>query len=662
VYNTGAGATGLTASSTLSVAYGGTGLNSLTAGYIPFGNGSSAFGSNSNLVWDNTNFRLGIGTSSPYAALSVLGQIVATNVTATSTTATSTFAGGLNVGSGALVYDLSTGITSASAFQTGNLNFDTDAGMVSWADLGLSSASSGTIEGYTASLNGSSTITVYGVSAGSGWLQSDYPRVAIGSTTAPTSKLTVFSNGTGSNGTFEAINNASTSLFKILDNGNVGVGTTSPWKNFSVNGNVAFSGLSSGAGGEYAVCINNTTKELSNAGAQSCVVSSARFKDNITPLDSGLDEVMKLKPSTFTLKNQPKTGSTTDTHLGFIAEDVDLVDQRLVQYEADGVTPRTVRYEELTALLAKAIQEQQGQIGGLASTTLELSSKNAALSVVSDVTNSHIDLLSSNVDGNLAALTSKLASTTQTTDSLASALDSANGLIGQLTNRVDGVSATTSEIMSQLRTVQAELSSLTASTTLIDVMASSTAEKLASTTANTLASSPSFLERMFNAFMEFLASAIARIKSVFVGDLHVENKLCVDDVCVNKDQLKALLINAGGTSSTTPAVPSAVVPPAQNNQIVTPSTPAPAPSPTQAPAPGPAVTPSVGTTTPSTPVAPAETPAPAPTPSPAPTPAPAPVVDPAPVSAPVVESAPAPAPEPAPAPVSAPAPDAGTSQ
>jgi hypothetical protein len=52
-------------SGTLPVANGGTGLTSLTAGYIPFGAGTSAFGNSANLFWDNTNARLGIGTNSP---------------------------------------------------------------------------------------------------------------------------------------------------------------------------------------------------------------------------------------------------------------------------------------------------------------------------------------------------------------------------------------------------------------------------------------------------------------------------------------------------------------------------------------------------------------------------------------------------------------------
>ena len=81
-----AGTTGFTPSSattgavtlagTLNVANGGTGLTTLAAGYVPFGAGTSAFGNSSNLFWDNTNARLGIGTSSPSQKLEVNGGIL----------------------------------------------------------------------------------------------------------------------------------------------------------------------------------------------------------------------------------------------------------------------------------------------------------------------------------------------------------------------------------------------------------------------------------------------------------------------------------------------------------------------------------------------------------------------------------------------------------
>jgi hypothetical protein len=58
-------------SQTLGVANGGTGLNTLTAGRIPYGAGTSAFGNSANLFWDSSNNRLGVGTSSPAVTVAI---------------------------------------------------------------------------------------------------------------------------------------------------------------------------------------------------------------------------------------------------------------------------------------------------------------------------------------------------------------------------------------------------------------------------------------------------------------------------------------------------------------------------------------------------------------------------------------------------------------
>jgi hypothetical protein len=60
-------------SQTLGVANGGTGLNTLTAGRIPYGAGTSAFGNSANLFWDSSNNRLGVGTSSPAVTTELVG-------------------------------------------------------------------------------------------------------------------------------------------------------------------------------------------------------------------------------------------------------------------------------------------------------------------------------------------------------------------------------------------------------------------------------------------------------------------------------------------------------------------------------------------------------------------------------------------------------------
>jgi hypothetical protein len=109
---------------------------------------------------------------------------------------------------------------------------------------------------------------------------------------------------------------------------------------------------STGGAGYDAVCLNASTEELTiNTNGDDCVVSSARFKTDITALDLGLDFINKLSPKSFTYKND---GSK---RIGFIAEEIAPLDPRLVFYETDGTTVRGVNYQDMTAVLAKAIQE-----------------------------------------------------------------------------------------------------------------------------------------------------------------------------------------------------------------------------------------------------------------------------------------------------------------
>ena len=70
---------GNAASGTLSVARGGTGLTSLTAGQIPFGAGTSAFGSSSGLTTDGTNLTVSGGVATNGDIISNSGNINLTN-------------------------------------------------------------------------------------------------------------------------------------------------------------------------------------------------------------------------------------------------------------------------------------------------------------------------------------------------------------------------------------------------------------------------------------------------------------------------------------------------------------------------------------------------------------------------------------------------------
>jgi len=210
---------------------------------------------------------VGIGTTSPFARLSVVGNTVldsnliifgsstasslvlnyaakatstiangvfnaftiATSTTAdpifsidtlsTTGKATTSISGGLSVNGGAIFYDSGANITSIERLNLGPVNFDTDAGVVSWIDMPVStSAPNNTVMSYSAQLDGSPVLTVWGLTNHEGGIR--YSRVGIGSTTAPVGTLTVFSpTATTSRDVLTVVNSASSTLFAVNDMG-----------------------------------------------------------------------------------------------------------------------------------------------------------------------------------------------------------------------------------------------------------------------------------------------------------------------------------------------------------------------------------------------------------------------------------------------------------
>ena len=133
--------------------------------------------------------------------------------------------------------------------------------------------------------------------------------------------------------------------------GNVGIGTTSPWRKLSVTGTAAFDGLTAAGASGDALCLSAGKEMVVNTGAQTCTVSSARFKNGIGNLDIGLVELMKLNPVSF------KYNGSDEDRIGFIAEEVGQIDGRLIFTEEDGETPRGVRYEDMVAVVVSAVKE-----------------------------------------------------------------------------------------------------------------------------------------------------------------------------------------------------------------------------------------------------------------------------------------------------------------
>jgi hypothetical protein len=139
----------------------------------------------------------------------------------------------------------------------------------------------------------------------------------------------------------------------VIIDGNVGIGTTAPSTRLAVDG------LTSSQAGR-TICSDTSGNFYYYAG--SCVSSSIKYKTNIQNLGIGLETLLKLRPVTFEFKKD-YGGYDGTTHMGFIAEEVEKVSPLLVDYNNGEVSG--VRYNEMTALIVKSIQEQQKEIEDL---------------------------------------------------------------------------------------------------------------------------------------------------------------------------------------------------------------------------------------------------------------------------------------------------------
>src|SRR4029077_10741534 len=78
------------------------------------------------------------------------------------------------------------------------------------------------------------------------------------------------------------------------------------------------------------------------------IVSSARFKEAIEPMDKASEAILALKPVTFRYKKELDPEGIPQ--FGLVAEDVENVNPALVARDEQG-KPYTVRYEAVNAML-----------------------------------------------------------------------------------------------------------------------------------------------------------------------------------------------------------------------------------------------------------------------------------------------------------------------
>ena len=129
--------------------------------------------------------------------------------------------------------------------------------------------------------------------------------------------------------------------------------------------------ISAGSGNTYHVYDTvgaNYPFVVTYQGAVTCLsvteTSDERLKKNITDLPVGLEEIKQLRPVQFDWKDEDLDNGV----FGFIAQEVEQTLPSLVTeeiYKEDGETRKAIKKNEITAILVKAIQEQQDLIESL---------------------------------------------------------------------------------------------------------------------------------------------------------------------------------------------------------------------------------------------------------------------------------------------------------
>jgi hypothetical protein len=339
-----------------------------------------------------TTGALGVGTSSPFAKLSIqsnngdtattlfaigsstasatttLFSISNTGVLTSNALSTSTFATGLNItagcyaingacisGGAAFTNTLANGGTATTTFYNGGVVFS-DGSKLTQA------AGTGNNQFFWNNTSGS---------------------LGLGTST-PWAQLSI--NPNGITGPEFAIGSSTGTSFVVSNGGNVGIGTTTPFATFAVNP------VAGAASNQFVVGSSTATNfRIDNSGfiyapnaaasavaqtgywcydtngqlirdTTTCLVSARKFKTKIESLGAkyGLDAVMQIQAVTYFKKN-PLGTEDAGQQIGVIADDVEKVLPQLVNHDSTGAV-HSFNYEQYTAVLTLAIQQVETQV------------------------------------------------------------------------------------------------------------------------------------------------------------------------------------------------------------------------------------------------------------------------------------------------------------
>jgi hypothetical protein len=322
---------------TLPVANGGTGATSYLTGAIPYSNGTILTSDTSKIFFDNTNKRLGIGTSVPTNPITINNNVANNGIEFNNynnkfarfyfnTFSNSTLHPG-NIGSSAFFM--------FQRWNTNSLDQNDQTAVVSGTGLGgiFFFGNAGSTRGQQ--YGGAITVDAEG-----------------GTSTYTGANMRFFTNSSTND-------RSANPQLHISYLGRVGIFTSSPTEVFDVNGNARIRAVGSGA---FSNNLNITSD-----GTLTTATSDEKYKYNILPINYGLNTILQLKPVNF----QWIKGEEND--LGFIAQDVAEIIPEAVNTNWN--SDLLFRYESLIPILTKAIQEQQALIKALEQRIINLENK-----------------------------------------------------------------------------------------------------------------------------------------------------------------------------------------------------------------------------------------------------------------------------------------------
>jgi hypothetical protein len=337
---------------TLPVANGGTNTTTLTANKVMVGNGTGGVLTPTNLHWDNTNFNVGIGTNDPQSVLNSFSSAAR-------------------------------GLAISNGYPFIGFN-DTDGGNFYIGTQGnLAYMWNGASDAMTFATNNAERMRI--TSGGNVGIGTTSPEANDWNSSARVAHI--YQNTT--NGAIFKAESSNTKFLIVAGSGIAYLATTtnSPFAFYTnttermriTSGGEVNIGYVETDNGAYPLQVNGQIF-ATNA---TIATSDIKFKENITPLNKGLEIVNKLKPVTFNFISNTENNFSEYEEVGFIAQDVDRALStetfaKSIVKSADDSDPNStmgLASQNLIPLLVKAIQEQQALIKALEQRIINLENK-----------------------------------------------------------------------------------------------------------------------------------------------------------------------------------------------------------------------------------------------------------------------------------------------